>query len=241
MKKIIIFLVSILSVLILSACAAKTLIEKRNLDVQTKMSDSVFLEPVSPNEQIVYIKVRNTTDKDINLDEIIKKTVQNKGFIITNDPKKAYFMIQVNLLQIGKSNKSDAKNALNSTFGGAILAGGIISMSGGSVNSTNKLALIGATVGFLGDVLVKDVYFTMITDVEIRQRPLIGETIEQNARLNLSQGVSANETQTIKSQNVQWKKYRTRIVSVANKANLEFEESKQGLINGLTQSISGIL
>ena len=31
------------------------------------MSDSIFLEPVSPQKQIAYIRVRNTTDKDINI------------------------------------------------------------------------------------------------------------------------------------------------------------------------------
>jgi hypothetical protein len=37
-----------------SGCgAATTAIEKRNLEVQTKMSESIFLEPVAPQKQIV--------------------------------------------------------------------------------------------------------------------------------------------------------------------------------------------
>lgn len=47
----------------MSGCgSASTAIEKRNLEVQTKISDSVFLEQVSPDKQIVYLRVRNTTD-----------------------------------------------------------------------------------------------------------------------------------------------------------------------------------
>ncbi|MDZ7817809.1 MAG: hypothetical protein U5K55_03925 [Aliarcobacter sp.] len=48
--KLTILIISTLFVgLYMSGCgAATTAIEKRNLEVQTKMSDSVFLEPVAP-------------------------------------------------------------------------------------------------------------------------------------------------------------------------------------------------
>lgn len=65
--------------LVISGCgAAATAIEKRDLVVQTKMSDSIFLEPVSPQKQIVYVKVRNTTDKDIEIEEQIKEHLNQK-------------------------------------------------------------------------------------------------------------------------------------------------------------------
>ena len=66
--------------LFISGCgAASTAIEKRNLEVQTKMSDSIFLEPVSPQKQIAYIRVRNTTDKDIQVDQAIKSSIESNG------------------------------------------------------------------------------------------------------------------------------------------------------------------
>ena len=50
--------------LILSGCAAvHTSIAKKDLDVQTKMSDSIFLDPVEPSKKIIYLNIRNTSDK----------------------------------------------------------------------------------------------------------------------------------------------------------------------------------
>ena len=50
--------------LALSGCAAtSTAVAKRNLDVQTKMSDTIFLDPVTPDERTVYVDVRNTSDQ----------------------------------------------------------------------------------------------------------------------------------------------------------------------------------
>jgi hypothetical protein len=216
----------------------QTMIKKRNLDVQTKMSASVFLEPVSLQEQIVYVRVRNTTDKDIDIESLIKKAFEKKSYTITKNPREAMFMVQANLLQIGKSDENQAQSALVSGFGGAIV-GTAISRSAGHKGYTG--GLIGATVGIIGDALIDDVYFTMITDVEIRQRPQDGETIKQSNKLNAQQGISGDVHQTIKSSKVGWKKYRTRVVSTATQVNLKFEEAKPKLIDGLVRSLSGLL
>jgi len=241
MRTILFTLSVLISLIVFSGCAAQTMIEKRNLDVQTKMSASVFLEPVAKSEQIVFIKARNTSDKDVKIEELIKNIFVQKGYTITDDPAKANFMIQANLLQVAKTNANDAKNALGSAFGGGLIGAGISMGAKGSNSGTAAAGLVGAALGFVGDTFVKDVYYTMITDVEIRQRPLSGETVSQNSNLNFAQGTNANETQVIQSRNVQWKKYQTRIVSIANKVNLEFEEAKEKLEEGLVRSISGIL
>ena len=111
--------------LFISGCgAASTAIEKRNLEVQTKMSDTVFLEPVSPDKRIVYVRVRNTTDKDIQVDQAIKSSIESNGFTVTNNPDEAYFMIQANVLQVGKTDATDKDSALKSGFGGGVLRRG---------------------------------------------------------------------------------------------------------------------
>ena len=54
-----------LALMFLSGCAASSvMISKRNLDVQTKMSETIFLDPVSPDQKVMYVEVRNTSDKD---------------------------------------------------------------------------------------------------------------------------------------------------------------------------------
>lgn len=234
---------SIFIISLFTGCGAlHTAIKKRNLDVQTKMSDSIFLEPVAPEKQIVYVRVRNTTDKDIDVENEVKKAFEKRGFKITRNPREAEFMVQANLLQVGKSDARTARSALESGFGGVVLGAGIAAASG--ANSAKSYAaggLIGGLVASVADAMVDDTYYTMITDVEIRQRPLEGETIIQNANANSKQGMSANVNQKINTKNARWKIYRTRVVSTANKVNLEFTEAKPKLVEGLTRSLSGIL
>lgn len=222
--------------------AATTAIEKRNLEVQTKMSDSIFLEPVSPEKQVVYVKVRNTTDKDIIVDEQIRSALIAKGFKIVTNPDEAYFMIQANVLQIGRTDETGKDSALQSGFGGGLLGAGVSAATGGSGNNIGIGAAIGAVAGIVANTMVKDIYYTMVTDVEIRQRPAINEKVTQYEDNYSNQGTTATVTQEVTStNNVQWKIYRTRVVSTANQVNLEFEEAQGELQKGLARSLSGLL
>ena len=65
-KENLFFAIAICFVFLANGCAAtRTLIEKRKLTVETKMSETIFLEPVSPEERVVYVDVKNTTDKEL--------------------------------------------------------------------------------------------------------------------------------------------------------------------------------
>lgn len=243
MKNIFKLVLLVLSISIfISGCgAATTAIEKRNLEVQTKMSDSVFLEPVSPDKQIVYVRVRNTTDKDIEVEQQIKDAFTARGFKVVNNPDEAYFMIQANVLQIGKIDGTDKDSALKSGFGGGLLGAGASMATGGSGNNIGIGAAIGAVVGLVADTMVKDIYYSMVTDVEIRQRPALDERISQNEQNYSEQGTTSSISQNVNTSNVQWKIYRTRVMSTANQINLEFPEAQAELTRGLTKSLSGLL
>ena len=228
--------------LFISGCgAASTAIEKRNLEVQTKMSDTVFLEPISPDKRIVYLRVRNTTDKDIQVEQVIKNSIESNGFRVTGNPDEAYFMIQANVLQVGKTDATDSDSALKSGFGGGLLGAGVSAVTGGSGNNIGIGAAVGAIVGLVADTMVKDIYYTMVADVEIRQRPALDEKISQNEENYSEQGTTSTISQNVNTNNVQWKIYRTRVVSTANQVNLEFEEAQAELSKGLVRSLSGLL
>ena len=56
-------IIVISSVLVLSGCGAMgTAIKKRNLDVKTQMSETIWLEP--SNNHTVFLQIKNTSDKD---------------------------------------------------------------------------------------------------------------------------------------------------------------------------------
>ncbi len=225
----------------MSGCSAMhTAIKKKDLDVQTKMSETIFLEPVAPEHKIIYFDFRNTSDKDIQIKEQIATVFKNRGYTITQNPKEATYMLQGNILKVGKSDLREAEGFFSSGFGGAATgAAAAYALSGGG-RTVAGVGLAGAALGLVGDALVDDVLYVMITDLQIRERPLDGEVITQTQQADLQQGSSTRVQQDTRGAKVEWKTYRTRIVSTANQVNLEFEEAQPVLESALARSVSGI-
>ena len=244
------FAIAVCLVFLITACAAtRTLIEKRKLTVETKMSETIFLEPVAPEERVVYVDIKNTTDKELpGIEYGIKGRIASNGFSVTEDPAEATFILQANILKVGKSDLEEANAMLGTGYEGVIegaVIGGVIGGAiGGDVDEINKGTVAGAvaggTAGFLFDALVTDDLFTMVTDVQIRERAREGEIVYQMEDTDAQQGTATKTKQTSHVDDVKWKIYRTRIISVANKANLDFEEAKPHLQAGLERSIGGI-
>ena len=250
LKSNLFFAVAVCLVFVISSCAAtRTLIEKRKLTVETKMSETIFLEPVSPEKRVVFVDIKNTTDKDMaGIEYEIKGRVAAGGYTITDDPTEATYILQANVLQVGKSDLDEVNAMLGTGFEGvvegAVLGGVIGGAIGGDVDEVNKGTVIGGiaggVAGFLFDALVTDVLFTMVTDIQISKRVGEGETVSETEETDASQGTATRTKQTSSTDSVKWKIYRTRIVSVANKANLDFEEARPLLKAGLVRSIGGI-
>lgn len=228
--------------LALAGCSATyTAIKKRNLDVQTKMSDTVFLDPVKASKQVVYLQIRNTSDKqDIHIKAKIKEAIEGKGYRITNDLDKAHYLIQANILQVSKTDQRDSQAALVSSYGsGLIGAAAGASLAGGGAGRVGT-GIIGGLVGMAADAMVEDTYFTMITDVQISVRAPKGVKVTEQDQARLHQGTSGSK-QVYSTSESAWKRYQTRIVSVANKVNLDFPTAIPELQKGLVNSIAGML
>ena len=236
--------------LALSGCAAtSTAVAKRNLDVQTKMSDSIFLDPVTPDERTVYVDVRNTSDQPaLDIAPQVRQAVEARGYRVVDDPKAARFVLQANVLQAGRSSDTAAEAASGSGFGGTLLGGAAggaagygLGHAGIGVNDavgTVVGALAGAAISTIADAYVQDTTYTLITDVQISER-VPGTVISQSEQANLQQGSSGTITQS-SSGTSDAKRYRTRIVSTANQANLAWPDAEPQLVAGLTRSIGGM-
>ena len=83
------------------------------------------------------------------------------------------------------------------------------------------------------DAEVEVVNFTMTTDLQISKKAE-GEYVSESSEASLKQGTSGYKKSS-------WKKYQTRIMSVAKKTNLKFKEAEPKLTEGLVKSISGLL
>lgn len=233
---------------LLGGCAAvHTSIAKKDLDVQTKMSDSIFLDPVGPGQRQIFLDVRNTSDK-ANFDILmpIKQALQAKGYIVSNDPDASYYWLRANVLSVEKASPTAAENALFSGYGGSLagaaagaaIGGGVGGWSGAGIGGLAG-AVVGGGAELIADAAVKDVTYMVVTDIEIAEKAKEGVIVRQDSLQDAKQGIGGSRRQT-SSEVSDRKKYRTRIVSTANQANLEYNEAAPSLTAGLVRSISGL-
>ncbi|SPW58721.1 TraT complement resistance protein [Escherichia coli] len=109
------------STLVLSGCGAmSTAIKKRNLEVKTQMSETIWLEPSS--QKTVYLQIKNTSDKDMSgLQAKVTKALQDKGYTVTSAPESAYYWIQANVLKADKMDLRTAQGFLSQGYQGAAM------------------------------------------------------------------------------------------------------------------------
>lgn len=132
--------------LVLSGCGAmSTAIKKRNLDVKTQMSQTVWLEPSS--QKTVYLQVRNTSDKDMSdLDPMLAQDLRAKGYTVTSNPDSAYYWIQANVLKAEKMDLRRAQGFLSTGYEGAV-TGAALGAGITAYNSSSGGAILGVGLG----------------------------------------------------------------------------------------------
>ncbi|EQC1489515.1 conjugal transfer complement resistance protein TraT [Klebsiella aerogenes] len=235
-------IVVISSVLVLSGCGAMgTAIKKRNLDVKTQMSETIWLEP--SNNRTVYLQIKNTSDKDMSgLQAKIASAVTAKGYQVVTNPDTAGYWIQTKVLKADKMDLRESQGWLSKGYEGAAtaaaLGAGITAYNSNSAGATLGVGLAAGLVGMAADAMVEDVNYTMVTDVQIAERT--STKVQTDNVAVLRQGTSGAKVQT-SSETGNQHKYQTRIVSNANKVNLKFPEAQPVLEDQLAKSISNIL
>lgn len=226
----------------LTGCSAiSTEIKHHSLHTQSKMSNTIFLDPVSDKDKKIFIQVRDTSSQKVHLKEAIASNLISQGWTVTNDMDKAHDMVQVNVLQAGKAQSPESVwGSMNNGFGNVLL-GGLSGVSTGMLTNSVGIGLgVGvatAGIGWIANEIVSDVTYSMITDIQVSVR-VKGE-VSQNTESKLSQGTESTTTQTY-HQKTNWLRYKTRIASVADQVNLEFKDAKPILVKEVSAEISGI-
>lgn len=239
MKKYFKLLLMVVALLTFVSCSAlHTTISKRNLEVQTKMSDTIWLNPASPSQKTLFVQVRNTSGKNLVVEEKIITNLQNKGYIIVADPNKANYWLQANILKV---DAVDLRQGEVDSFSSGILAGGVGAVFGahrsGGTTTALGWGLAAATVGTIADALVKDQYYAMVTDILVSEKT--NKKVKITTKNTVKQGSSGKTTSTT-SATSNTDQYSTRVLSTANKVNLKFEEAVPVLEEELAKAISGI-
>lgn len=237
------------AVLALAGCAATyTAVAKRNLDVQTKMTDTIFLEPVPPAQRTVFVEVKNTSDKpDLDIERPIRERIASRGWQLVDDPRRAQVILQANVLQAGRTSETAAEQMYGRGYG-APLTGAAVGGTAGYVigkaapGNAAVWSLGGAVVGGLAETVagaaVQDVTYSIITDIQIQERAP-GEVVSETRSGTVRQGRSAEIRQT-SSRTTEMRRYTTRVMSIANKVNLDWPEAAPQLVDGLVRAVAGL-
>jgi len=230
---------------IFSGCAATQIaLEKKDLRVETKMSSTIFLDIETQASRTAFIDVRNTSDQDIDIKTLLASKLQPKGYTISATPKEAFYILQCNILYVGKADPSALRESLYAGYGGALggaVAGGMIGAAirhgAGLGYGAGIGALAGVTAELIAGSLVKDVTYTIVTDLMVSEQSM--ENVSQTIEADLNQG-SGSKIKQSSNTTVNRKRYQTRIVSTANKVNLDLAEALPQLTDNLSKSIAGI-
>ncbi len=236
MKKKIFVMVMVCLMLFTGCSSLNTVIKKRNLETQTKMSETIWLNPENIGTKTVFVQIKNTSTNNIAVENEIKNVLLSKGYKITPLAKGANYWLQVNILKLDKMNLKDSEAALNGLAGAGIGAT-LGAYNTGSANTAVGLGLVGGAIGVLSDALIEDTYYTMITDILISEKT--DDTVKRsqiNASTQGTSGIDATVTNTKTNMN----KYQTRVVSTANKVNLKFEDATPKLKSELIKTVSNI-
>jgi hypothetical protein len=220
MKSVLTFAIALTCVPVLIGCAAlQVAVSKRNLDVQNKMSSTIFLDPSeSEPDRTIYLQIRNTSDKkDFDLRPNIETSLKSKGYKIVDKSNEAKYVVYANVLQVGKTSPNAAEAAMYKGYGmdGVAIGGGAAYLAGGSDKAIVGAGIVGGLTSVIADSAVKDVYYSVIVDVQIKERA------DSKTKL-------------------EWKTHQTRVLSTANKMNLELAEALPVLKDGISSSVAGI-
>jgi len=188
-------------------------------DVETLLSQSIFLRPTLPGERSLYLRITSTADKPVDLGGLHKELSERfraKGYRISA-PENANFMVQVNVLSISKTSKSLTKEAVSNGFGAAV------AIANAAVGPAGQV--MGAATESATSIFFRDTYFNMITDVMISER---------TPRISILKPESQEVT------DIAWKTHPTRALSSVKDVNANQDECIDILEDSLLRVLNGL-
>lgn len=240
-KKAVGVVLGLFSLVLLASCSTTmSAIEHAKLETSAKMSNTIFLNPAPQADKTVFVQMKNTSDVPIHLQQLVEQKLISKGYkIITDDPYKAYYWVQANVLYMGKEKRSlTPEAALAGGYGGALLGAATMGNGNGRYATGVAGALVGSAAGALiGAAIHVDTYIGVV-DIQIKERVPQG-SVSTTTNSNLKQGIGTAVKSTYKT-NSNYQAYRTRIAATATRTNINMKEAVPAIENKLSSEIAGI-
>ncbi len=233
---------------LLGGCAATQIaLSKKDLDVQTRTSTAIFVDPVAREKRTIYLDVKSgvmefdrRAFKNFVKEQFV--VMNDSGFKIIDDPDKAQFQMVIYILNLEKTSPTAAQAVLNQGYsGGAIVAGAALGAMANSSNPYRGAAaggLIAGAADFISGSLVKDVTFMLVADVQIKEKARKGVMVRKDSKIDTKISDSGSSRQTV-SEVSNRKEYRTRIVTTANQVNLKLEEAQPLMFKKTAYAMAG--
>lgn len=265
----------LLVVWLLSACTAvHTSVAKRNLNVQTRMSQTVYLDPVEPEQRTIFLDIRQTAaEYQLPLGDDVRNFMLTRGYQLVDSPINAQYWLQVNVRTVLKERPDkvladeygmtadevqqllhpgmapppppETPQQRNDRYSrnAAVFVDTSVGTNIDGKDVARALVVLAAFAGaeYIGNQLVQDKYYTMLTDIQIAERiaPDSEQKVQEYSEHQLRQGDSGAFEQ-LWQRDTDMRKYQVKVVSFANKANLSWQDAEQPLHQGLLRSLAGI-
>ena len=232
----------------LSGCAAvSTSIAKRNLDVQTKISTAIFVDPVKSSKRLVYVDIRSGVmefDRRALRAAVRDELNANEnGYRMTDDPDQAQYQMNIFVISLEKASPTAAEKALHDGYRGDVsvgaAAGAVYGAEHGHTGSSAMgMGILGALGATAANAFVQDVTYMLIADVQIKEKTRKGVFVRKDTKVSAKVSDAGTSTQTV-SEVSKLKEYRTRIVTTAEKANLDLAEAQPVMFKKTAYAMSG--
>jgi hypothetical protein len=167
---------------------------------------------------------------------------------VVEDPAAARYLLQANVLQAGRLARTAAEASFRRGYGSAVSGALVGSAAGygasglGAAESTAVVggALAGAAIATVADAYVQDVAYAVVTDLQLAERAPSGVIVTEFEDTALPQG-SVGRVRQSSSRTTAWKRYRTRIISTAERTNLDWSQAAPLIADDLTRVIASVL
>lgn len=245
-----IFVVLAFIVFGLTGCAnTMKAIENRELKVDAKMSETIFLEAETlasaknGSSGSIFVRAANTSDfNEIDFGGLVKQKLEGMGYNVTPDPKKATIQVTANLLYLNEAKDGmNMQSVVSSGFGGALLGASIAGVSGSSWRGVGQAGVAaglaaGVVDGAAGMVFRVSEYIGVV-DLQVKEAVEGGVEGTQVATVTSGSSTTMNTVRAVKSDK---QEHRTRIAVSARQTNIERVAATGAISDRLAAQISGL-
>ncbi len=256
---------------LLTGCTAMhTSISKGKLDVQMRMSQTIYLDPVEPEQRTVFLDIRQTAaEYQQPLMRDVAALLTERGYQLVNSPAAAQYWLQVNIRTVLNQPPQQVlreQYAMTEQEIAAFMHPGMAppepkaprqrgvtpaviyadtqlgtDISGRDVVRVLAAVAVIAGAEYVGNQMVKDKYYTLLADIQVAER--LDPSVPA---LVLEQSEhrlvqgDSGELEQMWENMTDRRKYQVKLLGFANKANLTWQEAEPSLHQGLLRSLSGI-